>query len=304
MKLHLAILTTISLLSLTFGQNVKEIDRKAINIKSTEISEKVLEISGLEDYNDHCFMGFNDSGGEPILYFISQKSGKVKREIHISNGKNVDWEDITQDSLHIYIGDFGNNLGNRKDLTIYKIKKSDISKKKKQALEAETITFYFPEQTNFSKKNRAHNFDCESMAFYNGTLHIFTKEWNDLQVAHYTVATEGKNQAAKKIESYNLGYLATGADIQTRGNSLQLAFIGYQKLGAAFVTIFNHNLGEGEKLENFFTHTDITKLQLGLTLDIGQVEGICFKDGDIWLSSEDFKFGGFHVEQSIHHLSY
>ena len=38
----------------------------------------------------------------------------------MSNIKNTDWEEISQDKDFIYIGDIGNNSGNRDDLKIYR----------------------------------------------------------------------------------------------------------------------------------------------------------------------------------------
>jgi hypothetical protein len=37
------------------------------------------------------------------------------------NAKNTDWEALTNDGNNFYIGDFGNNDGSRRDLTIYKV---------------------------------------------------------------------------------------------------------------------------------------------------------------------------------------
>jgi hypothetical protein len=47
------------------------------------------------------------------------------KKIKLNGVKNNDWEELTQDKTHFYLGDFGNNAsGNRTDLTIYKIAKT------------------------------------------------------------------------------------------------------------------------------------------------------------------------------------
>jgi len=71
--------------------------------------------------------------------------GNIKRSINISNAKNIDWEDLTQDDFgHFFIGDFGNNNNKRNDLTIYKIENPiDI---KTTETEAEVIRFKFNDQ--------------------------------------------------------------------------------------------------------------------------------------------------------------
>jgi sugar lactone lactonase YvrE len=43
---------------------------------------------------------------------------------------NIDWEDITKDKDgNLYVGDFGNNDNERKDLCIYKIDKKSLTTK-------------------------------------------------------------------------------------------------------------------------------------------------------------------------------
>jgi hypothetical protein len=61
----------------------------------------------------------NDSGGQANLYEINASTGAL-RTVAITNATNVDWE-YAQDASYIYIGDIGNNFGNRTDLKIYKI---------------------------------------------------------------------------------------------------------------------------------------------------------------------------------------
>ena len=57
---------------------------------------------------------------DPAIYYISY-TGEIIKKRNIINSKNKDWEDITKDNKFLYIGDFGNNLNNRKDLKIYKV---------------------------------------------------------------------------------------------------------------------------------------------------------------------------------------
>lgn len=98
-----------------------------------ELPRQLKENSGMILY-DNLLWTFNDSDGENKIFGFDF-SGKIKKEIEVENARNIDWEDIAQDRKYVYIGDFGNNRGNRRDLKIYRIKKKDISKKK----EAEII---------------------------------------------------------------------------------------------------------------------------------------------------------------------
>ena len=86
-----------------------------------DLPKHLKEVSGNETIrNSNLIWMLNDGGNESKIYAVSEQ-GKIKREVYIKN-KNHDWEDLTSDEKgNIYIGDFGNNLSKRKNLTILKI---------------------------------------------------------------------------------------------------------------------------------------------------------------------------------------
>lgn len=136
------------------------------------LSPELSEISGIDFLNDSTIVAINDGGNEPLLYLLNLE-GKVQSVVKIDNAKNQDWEDITIDDTYVYIGDIGNNLNNRKDLAIYKVKIHDINEKKN--VQAEKITFNYKEQTEFPPARNAKLFDAEALAVDNDTLYLFTK---------------------------------------------------------------------------------------------------------------------------------
>ena len=81
----------------------------------TSLDSTVFESSGLV-YLNHRLITHNDSGDEPALYEIDTINGEVLRKVILRGALNRDWEDICADSKYIYVGDFGNNYGSRKDL--------------------------------------------------------------------------------------------------------------------------------------------------------------------------------------------
>lgn len=89
-----------------------------------ELPNEIEETSGLLFFNGKLIT-HNDSGDGPNLYEIDTLSGAISRVITITNATHIDWEDISQDDTYIYIADIGNNNGNREDLKIYKVLKSD-----------------------------------------------------------------------------------------------------------------------------------------------------------------------------------
>ena len=251
--------------------------------KVTKLDDKVNETSGLIYYKGFIWT-HNDSGGEAALYKIHPKTGSIIQKITITNAKNVDWEDLAQDETHIYIGDFGNNYGYRKDLKIYKIAKSHINEKTTEAT-AEVILFSYPEQTTFTK-DKNHNFDCEAFFAYNGELHLFTKNWNDAKSSHYMIPTSVGEYKAKLIETFDVKGLITGADIDSNG---VIILIGYtpQKL---FMWICSNY--EGEK---FFLGSN-RRIEMGKFVFRGQLEGVCFSEnGEGYISGEKFKILNQHL---------
>jgi hypothetical protein len=120
-------LASILLIFISLGVNCKPSKQKQVFrqpelkvklISQTNLPTTVMETSGLLAYRDLLWT-FNDSGGQPELYGYSIEDLAITKTVVINNGSNTDWEEITQDSTHVYIGDFGNNYGNRPNLTIY-----------------------------------------------------------------------------------------------------------------------------------------------------------------------------------------
>ncbi|NRA11622.1 MAG: hypothetical protein HRT57_06685 [Crocinitomicaceae bacterium] len=142
-------------------------------IEEHKLSENLSEISGLELLNDSTLIAVNDGGNKPRLFLLNLK-GKVTKIINVLDVKNKDWEDITIDKEHIYIGDIGNNSNKRSNLKIYKIKIEDILKKKE--VKAKTIKFNYGEQTAYPPTEDSMFFDAEGMTFYDDSIWVFTKD--------------------------------------------------------------------------------------------------------------------------------
>lgn len=273
--------------------NPKEINvsKKEFTSTSFSLPKELDEISGLQIDKDY-FYGFNDSGGKAALYKITPK-GNISQTIFLKNAKNVDWESIASNDSLIFLCDVGNNRGNRKDLCIYYLRKDAISPNKEiQHLEANKIAFHYPEQTNFEKQNYQHDFDCEAVCWFNGKLHLFTKEWKSKRTHHYTLELGKKEQAAKLIDSYNSNFLITGADIlQLDAQNSLLALIGYSKLGAIHL-VRTKVPNKSDKLLSFTKD----KIHLGRSGKLGQVEGIAIESSNtLYYSAEAYKKVPQHI---------
>ena len=197
------------------------------NIQTPDLDEN----SGLIFYNNNIIT-FNDSGGEANLYEINASTGNITRTVTITNATNVDWEDITQDASYIYIGDIGNNNGNRTDLKIYKIAKNDYNGSDDIAV-AEIISYSYADQLDFNSNPNNTNWDAEGLISYGEQLLIFSKNWVDNMVNVYSIPKTNGTYSALLESSYNTNGLITSAEISLNENIIYL--IGYSNSQAPFM---------------------------------------------------------------------
>lgn len=238
------------------------------------LNDSIQETSGLNFFNGKLYT-FNDSGNPAELYEIDKTSGKILNTLK-TNVENKDWEALANDGKNLYIGDFGNNAGARKDLKIYKIpfQNNQLSNDS-----LKTISFHYPEQQDFTPKNINTDFDLESMIYLNGKIHIFTKEWASKSTTHYTLDPNNfENQEAQKVETFKTGFMISDAYYYDK----KLFVVGYTKKTEVFLMIFN------ESEPGIFFKENPRKLYLGSALTVGQIEGIAVDEKGIYISGEKF----------------
>ncbi|QOW09519.1 hypothetical protein Q73A0000_03635 [Kaistella flava (ex Peng et al. 2021)] len=278
--------------SLSFSAQ-QDYDWFKINKYRTAIlSDSLNENSGLDFFNKRLFT-INDSGNSSEIFEIDKTTGKIQN-VFKTNLINKDWEAITSDSTNIYIGDFGNNVGARKDLVIYKIP-FDSSVRAPSSNNAQAIPFYYPEQKDFTPKNLNNDFDAEAMIFLNGKIHVFTKEWVSKYTTHYIVDPAiSENQPAQKIETFPTGYVVTDAAYFDK----KLYLVGYTKKTEVFLTIFN------ETEPGIFFKEKPKKYYLGSSLTIGQIEGIAVDEQGIYISGEEFNLPIIKVKPYLYFIPF
>ena len=193
---------------------------------SDQLSPKVNEQSGMVWHKD-LFWVINDSDCLPELLAYDM-NGELKKNLHISNASNKDWEDLAEDEQYIYIGDFGNNRGARKDLRVLRVLKSDMDKQTE--LVVDSITFVWADQQDFSKRNMKHDFDCEAFFAYGDSLYFFTKNWANKKTRLYSMPKLPGNYQLKPIAEFDVDFMVTGADITADGKTV--ALVGYKTTAA------------------------------------------------------------------------
>ncbi len=163
--------------------------------KKIKLPAVLEEASGLYIENQNTFWWINDSGNTPTLYVTNAK-GALMSTTDL-NVKNYDWEDLTSDDAgNIYIGEFGNNANNRKNLKIYRYNPSS------EALDS--IDFAYPDQTAFPPSSEQRNFNMEGFFWHKDKLHLFSK--NSLRNSsfyskHYTIPAKTGRQTVTLRDS-------------------------------------------------------------------------------------------------------
>jgi hypothetical protein len=203
MKLKTLLLAAICSFNYVYTQN------QINNFKEKfELPIEVKETSGLL-FLDGKIITHNDSGNAPNLYELDSLSGAILRTVTVSNATNIDWEDLAENDTHIFIADIGNNNGNRNDLKIFKILKSDF--KNNTAVSAEIISYSYEDQTDFSNQPNSSNFDAEGIVIYGNDLLVFTKNWADFKTNVYKIPLTSGNYIATKVSAANVEGLITSA---------------------------------------------------------------------------------------------
>ena len=241
------------------------------------------ENSGLIYWN-HKLVSFNDSGGGNKIYLLDSL-GNILQEITIGNSINIDWEAIAQSPDSIFIGDFGNNSGSRQNLCIYSISKNDILNTSNDSVASNKLEFQYVDQTIFSNQFENHNYDCEAFFFDNDSLHLFTKNWENLYTSHYVIPTSGSSIYSAAIrDSFFVDGLITDVTLDSINDKILL--LGYKNNGSNFYTSFIYLLFDYTS-GNYFSGNK-RRIEIGSMLEVSQTEGITWIDSLTgFISSEE-----------------
>ncbi len=243
------------------------------------LPSELSEISGLEKWNDSTLIAINDGGNEPILFLLNL-SGQITRKINITNATNIDWEAIAMDENYLYIGDFGNNLNERKDLCIYRVNRSDIAILNE--VTAEKMSISYREQKEFPPNNHDRYFDAEAMTYFEGQLWIFTKNstkpFDGLSFIYMVQFESNQTKTLSKVTELKLNRTSYLKDAVTSACTQNNSMI---------LTTYNRMI----KLE--FQKQGMTKSNLYFYPHIQQVEScVAIGPGTFFISNEKNNFLG------------
>lgn len=247
----------------------------------SKLPKALNETSGLLVRGPNRIWSHNDSGNSPVLFLIDTL-GKIVDMKTITGAFNLDWEDLAEDAEgNVYIGDFGNNLNNRRALQIFKIPNPDLTEGDR--IKAEKIEFTYPDQKTYPPDSLEMNFDMEAMIFKDGNLYLFSKNrtapYSGISKI-YKIPSEPGNYEATLIDSLSLGgnmmleSWVSGADISKDGKTVVL--LGYDK-------IFLLNCLQGDDFSG-------SRLQTIPLNAFSQKEGVAFINGTELFITDEIRF--------------
>lgn len=242
---------------------------------SKKLDKKLHETSGLIFWKGKLWTQNDDK--DTAIYALDTISGEIQQAYELKNVVNKDWEEISQDSSYLYIGDFGNNVaGNRKDLHFLRIEKNSLLGNPV----IDTIHFSYSDQIDF-KPSKANKTDHDGEAFIvtKDSIYIFTKQWTSQQTALYALPKIPGHHVAQLKAVQDIKGLVTGATYLESKNIVVLC--GYTKRLKPFLYLLYDFKGT-----DFFAGN---KRRIKLRLPFHQIEGIATEDGlHYYLTNENF----------------
>ena len=161
----------------------------------------------------------HNDGGSPADLFGLDTTGQLRQTIPLAL-PNVDWEDLARDpSGRLYVGDFGNNGNNRRNLTIYRLRPD-------QPARVDTIRFRYADQTRFPPGRDSLNFDCEAFFYHADSLYLFSKNRGSGPVTVYALPARPGTFIARPVGQLRINRMVTGAAISPSGKRFALLTYG------------------------------------------------------------------------------
>jgi hypothetical protein len=248
-----------------------------ILLEQSSLPVELTETSGLYCPQSGSAFTVNDSGNKSIIYQIDS-TGRIIGEVKVDT-ENTDWEALTGDSHHFYIGDIGNNTGKRKFVQIHA-----VAKHNKKKLDVETLNIVYAKNSIQQNEYLRHDFDAETLVNVDESLFLFSKSWNTGTLFIYQINKIESEQVVEPVaEIQHLPGMVTGGDYDSNRN--QFILVGYKvsKIGgfSPFIAIVNRDLSLHKSFE---------------LPSYGQVEAMCVApNGELWFTQE----GSFFSKQKL-----
>lgn len=189
----------------------------------------VTELSGLARGRGGTFWTHNDSGDGPRVFELG-KDGTFLREVQLTNAEAVDWEDIAIRGSTLYVGDIGDNVGQREEIAVYRFAIPDGP-----TAAATRIALRYPD--------RPHDAEALLVDPRNGQLAIVTKDFGGSAGVYTGRSGTLKLAATLKL---GLGQAITAGDVSADGRTVVLrsydrAFVWEKARGESLASAFKRD---------------------------------------------------------------
>ena len=258
-------------------------------LASLNLDGILAETSGLIFWENQ-FWTHNDNS-DTNIYALDTLYGRIVQPYPLSGIVNTDWEEISQDGDYIYIGDIGNNSGNRNDLKIFRAGKRSILN---NSAVFDSVCFIYSDQLDFTPAAYDSDFDCEAFIVSKDSIYLFTKEWVRNGTRVYSLPKTPGNYVAKPVSYFNVDGLITGAVYLKKERIIVLT--GYSERLQPFIYLLYDFNGS-----DFFSGN---KRKIDVLLPYHQIEGISTTNGiKYFVTNEYFSMAPIiKTPQKIHLL--
>lgn len=248
--------------------------------KLCALDQDLQHSSGIVSLNiGQSFWTQVDNNSPNLIYEFDQDCN-ILRSVFIKNPIKKDWEEICSDKdNNIYIGDFGNNNNNRKDLRILIIQNEELNTS--DSVDVSVINFSYARQSAFPPPPEEMHFDMEAMVWYDDSLHLFSKNRTnpfDGWCYHYVLPAVPGSYVINPVDSFKTGtgsmlfYWVTGAAVEPI--SKKFVLLSHDRIW--LFKDFNSN--------RFFSG----KVQEIALSHYSQKEGICTVDPSTWYITDEY----------------
>ncbi len=155
------------------------------------------------------------------LYALSPVTGQVVKKVLVKGVENHDWESIARDDRYLYIGDVGNNAGNRRDIAIYRLPLTTL----RQAVVNDVKTFHVNYYAYTPKLfPYAHDFDAEALLVSDKSILVVTKNWRSGGATLYRLPKRPGRHEARPFGRLHFSGMVTAASWEDN----VVSFLSYQ----------------------------------------------------------------------------
>ncbi len=251
------------------------------SVANTVLPPAAAETSGLVCLGED-FLSISDSGNPAELHRLDRQLRLRRLELP---QPNTDWEALAYDGKVLYIADTGNNAGQRSTVQIHRLRYLE-ARHSGEPLPSLNLTYAdYPYSPASPPVLYNHPYDAEALAYAEGQLYLFSKDWQHGISRVYQLDPAAEQQTLTPVaEIKGLPGLVTDAVyLPARGLFL---LTGYQNFRTnPFPFMFSDAFGAFVAvLDRQF------QLQTSISLpEVGQLEGICQRGPEVWLSQEQSK---------------